>query len=312
MKNYIENVSVEILFNGKPAKQYTSEGEIFIEAKEDSEYEISIKNSNSFRIECVVGVDGINVISGDTNTEQSTGYVIDKYDTLKLKGYRVSDEKVAAFKFTKKGESYASSKSINAQNGVINVRCYKEKIDPVPQWTKIYEEPLDVIIKRRKRYIYEYDDYPYWQYPPYWNQPYTTWCGTIPNSISINGCDNSQGIATFNMSNTTRSAESKLSASVNQCSFQAQTVPDSNFQNCSQELTPSDHFDMGSSFGTAKESKITHVKFERGDLLGEINLYYASRNNLKEKLGINLSNEQKVVFPQGVSKYCSPPVGWKG
>jgi hypothetical protein len=301
MKNQIDNVSVEILFNGKPAKQYTSEGEIFIEAKEDSEYEISIKNSNSFRIECVVGVDGINVISGDTNTEQSTGYVIDKYDTLKLKGYRVSDEKVAAFKFTKKGESYASSKSVNAQNGVINVRCYKEKIE-IPKTFQLWEEPLDVIIKRKRRYIYEYDVYPYWP-APYWNQPYSTWCGTTPNT-------NSTGIAAFNMSNTNCSTEGKLPNTVNQCSFQAQTVPDS--QNYSQELTPSDHFDMGSSFGTAKESKITHVKFERGDLLGEINLYYASRNNLKEKLGINLSNEQKVVFPQGVSKYCSPPAGWKG
>ena len=308
MKNYIENVSVEILFNGKPCKQYTSEGEIFIEAKEDSEYEISIKNSNSFRIECVVGVDGINVISGDTNTEQSTGYVIDKYDTLKLKGYRVSDEKVAAFKFTKRGESYASSKSINAQNGVINVRCYKEKIE-IPKWFQIEEEP---IVIKRKRYIYDYDDFYHWPKPLYPFYPnYPIWCSYSPNT-GINGTDNSGSIGTFNMSNTTRSAEPKLSASVNQCSFQAQTVPDSNFQNCSQELTPSEHFDMGSSFGTAKESKITHVKFERGDLLGEINLYYASRNNLKEKLGINLSNEQKVVFPQGVSKYCSPPAGWKG
>jgi len=80
---------------------------------------------------------------------------------------------------------------------------------------------------------------------------------------------------------------------------------------CSEPEVPSDCFDMGSSFGSPKDSSVKGVSFIRGYNLGEINIYYASRQGLRDA-GVNITNEQKVVLPQGTSKYCQPPKDWKG
>ena len=258
------NIGVEILFNGRPAKQYSKDGNLFLEAKEGSEYEIEIKNNYSYRTLVIIGVDGINVIDGQNNHTNSPGYVIERYSSLRLKGYRLSNDKVAAFKFVKKGESYASGKTINAQCGVINIQAYQEKIKQTFynnqnnwNWVKTYD---DVKITE--------DVFPY-------DIKYTCWLNNMEKSSHI---ENNSLLR---------------SCSLNEV-----------------QQKPSDHFDMGSTFGQSKESKVEDVDFEKGVFLGEINIYYASRESLKE-MGIPLESVNKIVFPQGVSKFCSPPSGWK-
>lgn len=290
MKNYIQNVVVDILINNKPVKQYTHDGEIFVEAKDGSEYEIRIKNNNSTRIEAVIGVDGIDVITGNPNTENSFGYVIDAYDTLKLKGYRISDEKVAAFKFCKKENSYASAKTVYAQNGVITVKCYAEEILPC------FYNSAPQIIRKTKKVFYEYEE-PYWTWP---NNPIrygdiTCGSGNITCSYTSNTKSDLDGVMKNSYSNNFVGLNQLLNET----------------KKCSEPEVPSDHFDMGSSFGSSKDSSVKGVSFIRGFNLGEINIYYSSRNSLKE-MGVNITNEQKVVLPQGTSKYCQPPKGWKG
>jgi hypothetical protein len=270
------NVVLDILVNGKPVKQYTHEGKIFIEAKDGTEYGISVFNPNYARIECVVGVDGVDVISGDPCNDNSTGYVINGRDTLKLKGYRISDEQEVSFKFAKAGESYASSKTVNAQNGVITVTCYLEYVAP----PLTPSSPLT---------------------PNEWN-PYK---GTVtPNtpywgitSDSFTQCDG--GIL--------RSMNATYACNVNSPGCSTTTTDSSNY---SGDLKPSNHFSMGTTFGSVKDSKVVTVSFSRGICLGEKNLYYTTRENLKE-IGVNLGAEHKVVFPVGKQKYCTPPPGWK-
>lgn len=290
MKNNITNVGVNIVVNGKPVKQYSKDGEIFIEAKSSTEYEIHIHNNNSTKIEAVIGVDGIDVITGNPNTEKSNGYVIDAYDTLKLKGYRISDEKVAAFKFCKKENSYASAKTVYAQNGVITVKCYAEEILPC------FYNSAPQIIRKTKKVFYEYEE-PYWPNNPIRYGDIT--CGTAyaPNNITCSYTSNIKS----NLNGITQDGSFTNFVNTNQLLNET--------KKCSEPEVPSAHFDMGSSFGSAKDSSVKGVSFVRGYNLGEINIYYSSRNSLKE-MGINVTNEQKVVLPQGTSKYCQPPKDW--
>ena len=49
---------VDILVNGSPVKQYIHEGRIFIEAKENTEYEIHLKKNTNERVRALTSVDG--------------------------------------------------------------------------------------------------------------------------------------------------------------------------------------------------------------------------------------------------------------
>jgi len=103
---------LNITVNGSRCKQYSHQGKIFIEAKQSSEYVIEIKNNHWKRVLMVGSVDGLNVLTGKTASENDTGYIIGAYSAEKIKGFRVSDDEWALFKFGYKfnGNTYAQSK----------------------------------------------------------------------------------------------------------------------------------------------------------------------------------------------------------
>lgn len=72
-------------------------------------------------------------------------------------------------------------------------------------------------------------------------------------------------------------------------------------------------FDMGTKWGESKESRVIEVEFEKGSLVLNTNIYYASRQSLVE-MGVPLGNEKQVSFPEPFadSKYAKPPQGWRG
>jgi hypothetical protein len=295
MKNRINNVSLDVQINGKSTKQFTKDSNFFVIAHENAEYELFIKNENFFRVLAILGCDGINVVDGNKNTINSTGYVIEGNSSLRLKGFRISDDEVAAFKFTKKKDSYATEKvGSEAQCGVISLSCYRE-----------LEKPEPVVIKEYIPY------YPTWPKP--WNEnpyrPTPIWYyGDGSNTFTCSSSNKTKGrVGNNNFSRSLGGNIRGTSCFLN--SMQSNTsVTDVSY---SIESAPSNHFDMGSSFGDVKESKVTTVNFERGNFMGEINIYYASKESLIS-MGVNLTNESKIVFPQGIDKkYCSPPINWK-
>jgi hypothetical protein len=71
-------------------------------------------------------------------------------------------------------------------------------------------------------------------------------------------------------------------------------------------------FDMGTEWGRKETSKVHNVSFERGDLAQSFDIYYASRESLIE-MGVPITNELKVTFPQGFPNgFAQPPKGWVG
>jgi len=120
----------DIKINGKKIQQHFHSGNFWIEGKQGTEYSISLKNNSWKRQLFVISVDGINVISGkpaDEDTEN--GYVINGHTSFDLKGFRVNDNDVAAFKFVNKDKSYAKEIAGSSNNcGVIGVKVYDEKV----------------------------------------------------------------------------------------------------------------------------------------------------------------------------------------
>lgn len=295
MNTNIQNVGVDILVNGNTCKIYKHDGRLYIEAKEGSEYEIQIKNDWYNRILATSSVDGLNVLSGESASTKDSGYVIDRNSNLRIKGFRYSDDKVAAFTFAKKskGTSYAASKGEEALKnvGVISVACFHEYIEPLPP------APQVIYIEQKPSYI------------PFWPNPY--WGGyPIYRDCSISCSNNTHENGSLKREYTRRISSTSFNGnnnlSVNFCST----------SNCSTTVTDfvepePKGFDMASEFGKSKDSKVVNVEFKNGKKIGEISIYYASRESLIE-MGIDLKQKVKISFPNGFPKeYCRVPSGYK-
>jgi len=332
--SYELNVNV----NGSRCKQYNHNGKTFIEAKHGSEYTIEIKNNTWERILAVCSVDGLDVLNGKKADENGNGYVINGYNSLKLDGFRVSNEKVAKFVFSTKDASYAASKGDESERnvGVIGVRLFAEKVKPKPIVKEIHHHHDH----------HHHDNWPVypWKYPYnppiIWGSTFNgTTSGTDSDMIKCSGdstlrgdicdsfpvgtdqysCDDiptkggtkGSNSAKGHSGNTIKARASNsngrlMNAGGSSANLRGQVVS-SNFVNETAR-----GFDMGTRFGEAKESRVIEVEFEKGILTLTANIYYASRQSLIE-MGVPLGNEKQVSFPDPFEngKYATPPKGWR-
>lgn len=269
MLNYALS-EVTILVNGNSVAKHHKDGKVYVEAKEGSEYEISIKNHGSSRILAVTSVDGLNVLTGEQASTEDSGYVVAGYSACRIKGFRYNDEKVGAFKFVKKSQSYAKSKKDGSvvNCGVIGVVVYDEH-QPYVDWT----------ITSTNNALYGNGSS---IQPMKWvpmNEPYSTCAngvGGISNDYSSKSLSSTVSCASLNYSNTSNVLRS---------------------------------FDMGSGWGKSKESKVTSTEFTRGDKTQRFEIYYASRESLID-MGVIQPKMNQVTFPKSFPKYAKPPSGW--
>lgn len=296
--------NVEVLVNGKPVKQLGHDGRIFVEAKDGSEYEVKLKNDSYSRVLAVVSIDGINAISGEEAKENDeVGYVIDARSSYTLKGFRVSDDKVNQFVFSKKEKSYAAKSEATEGStkncGVIAVRFYAEKVKLPVYRTKIVEriveKPIYVPYERPWRRPYPY---------PYFGDD--VWCSTSVTCNSASAIDNVGGTLSFSggRNNVMRSMSASkggdsapLQAFLNQ--VQSQPVEG--------KLIPD--FDMGTEFSDKEvDDKVTHVEFKKDRLIYDYQIFYASRAVL-ESFGVVFDKKPSVSFPQAFQPagYCKSP-----
>lgn len=275
MKN--ENYEVQILVGGKPTKQHYHNGQYWVEAQKGTEYTVKVKNNTAGRIMAIVSIDGVDVISGEAASTDSSGYIVNSFRSSEIKGFRVSDTEVNAFEFGDIGDSYAAlsaAKDVSAKNcGVIGVRVYKEKeakINLNNIWRKKAEE-MDKIPPHREP-IYPWRDpwigpAPY--YPPHY-QPYRY------------------------------DVTCKMSSAISDSSVQSANL---------NSVVRSTSFDVGTKFGEERSSKVTYVEFERGELAMEHCIYYASRDKLIETgvIIVNPLPALPLAFKDSEKKYCVPP-----
>lgn len=237
--------TARILVNGKPVKIFTDpQGQSWVEAREGSKYQIEVKNNSMFRVLCVASIDGINVISGEEATlEPENGYVINPFSSLKIDGWRISDDSVKEFLFTyDKSKSYSVKLGAGAKNlGVIGIGIFEEKVKPL-SWT--------------------YSSTGTWPFRDSWTT--MTTCGDFVKGMSndfLCSVDASSGYINDNDT-----------ISVNSCSVQPTAL----------RSAPID-FHAGTAKGKEIDSRVTEVQFEAGSLIQSHTIYYDSYDHLVKR-----------------------------
>ncbi len=260
---------MRVLVNGKPVCTYFHNNRAFIEAKDGSEFEIEVKNNNPLRLLALVSVDGLSVLTGKAAGDNDPGYIVNGHNNLRIKGFRYSNSKVGAFKFTKKENSYAASQGNSAEKncGVIGLRMFSEQVT-LPfnfvQWTPIGDTTAipGGYIKR--------------------NAFGNSIEGYLGNKITNQMTCDSHTMGFLSQSNSNASYSTQV---------------------------PS--FDIGTTWGTPKDSSVSEVNFERGLLVFTTDIFYASRESLIA-MGVITHPGDKVNFPKSFpGVFATPPKGWR-
>lgn len=113
-------------------KNQHSGGRRFVTGSKGKNYSLVVKNLTKSRLELVMSVDGLDVLDGKPASTKKRGYIIQPGKTLVVKGFRKSEDAVAAFKFASVNSSYTNLSGKGTRNvGVIGMAVFTQKgIDP--------------------------------------------------------------------------------------------------------------------------------------------------------------------------------------
>jgi len=271
---------------GKSLPGTKHEGQLYVAGKKGARYQLRVRNKTNKNVLVVVTVDGRNVITGKPGDHHDSGQVLGPHATWTFKGWRTSDEEVAAFEFGKKADSYSSEMGSPENVGVIGVAVFEE-LEPDP------------IIKTVKETVFVPAPYPV--YPPVrpydpnpW-RPSIWWVSgtTTVGDTALLGAQFSSGVQVVNAANPV-SASASLSVESNTAQ-----APQLNQQ-------------LGTGWGDAVVSKVRSVEFKRAtdDPCEVYVIRYDSMTSLK-KAGIMVRpSEKKQEAPQAFPEnqgYCPPP-----
>lgn len=273
----MKNKNIEVLVNDKPIKQYVHEGLTFVEGRKGVKYSIKVKNPTGRRVVAVLSVDGLSVLDGKPAKADSQGYIINAYQTITIQGFRVDANTVNLFEFSGLEQSYAAKSPTGEQStqncGVIGVRLYAEKVQPIHDyWMTKKRTLVPPVFPNRPE--------PYWRFdePSRFNE----------REIICKSAGNSE-LRALNFSSTVRS--------------------DTTVTDYMSNGETARGMDMGTKFSDEQVTdKVTFVEFERGGLVEENALYYASRSRLEE-LGVDMSVKPVAKLPSAFkdSQFCQPP-----
>jgi hypothetical protein len=113
--------------SGHTLPGYMAQGRALIVGEDNARYRIAVRNGTTARFEIVASVDGLDVIDGKPADPNRRGYIVDPQDTLIIDGFRTSDSNVAAFRFGRVADSYASKTSGDRNVGVIGFAIFAER-----------------------------------------------------------------------------------------------------------------------------------------------------------------------------------------
>jgi hypothetical protein len=116
---------------GERLQSWRRGGKLYVAGTPGNRYAVELRNRTGARVLAVLSVDGVNAITGQTASEQQSGYVLDGWQHARIGGWRKSMDDVAAFYFTSVPDSYAARTGRPANVGVIGVALYREAVEPV-------------------------------------------------------------------------------------------------------------------------------------------------------------------------------------
>ena len=325
---------MRVLVNGRPCREYYHKGMVFIESRHGTNYTVKLKNDNSYRVMVVLSVDGLDVITGKPAEETNKGYIVDAYSSTEIRGYRISDNDSASFVFTSKGKSYAtkSPEGKARNNGVIGVRVFREKEKPQPAQPTIVHHH-----HHHTKYVYPWNPWNTGGYVyPSWTGGGGTYYGTTTQNLGDNITLTNAGGFAVSGGNVKLDNATVVSAATNPDSVSYTSAVGHQGKDINSELetlrfggatcatsnafdSPISYkdFDTGTGWGKKQVDKVKREYFERGTIVTELVLHYATKEALF-KMGLDLQDEPRIAeeapLPKAFGKgiYCEPPKGWQG
>ncbi len=129
----LADVAVIDRASGQTLPVHDHRGERWIAGTPGSSYSIVLHNRGAERVLAVLSVDGVNAITGQTAAWDQSGYVLDPGQRAEIRGWRKSQERIAAFEFTALPDSYAARTGRPENVGVIGVALFREAPRPKAQ-----------------------------------------------------------------------------------------------------------------------------------------------------------------------------------
>ncbi|MPM39996.1 hypothetical protein SDC9_86634 [bioreactor metagenome] len=104
--------------------------EYHVAGRDGERYELVYVNRSQQHYEIVATVDGLDVLSGQPGSLRNRGYLLEPGETLRIDGFRKSDDEVATFRFASKSNAYASNTPAgNPRNvGVIGTALFEVRL----------------------------------------------------------------------------------------------------------------------------------------------------------------------------------------
>ncbi|MEP6706248.1 MAG: hypothetical protein ABJC05_01945 [Pyrinomonadaceae bacterium] len=125
-------LEVEVLVNGVPLQEYLARGRRYVEALENAEYEINLRNTSPVRVAVALSVDGLNSIDAKHTTAwNASKWVVGPYQTIRIGGWQMSSERARRFYFTTERDSYAAKLGQTANLGLISAVFFRERAQVV-------------------------------------------------------------------------------------------------------------------------------------------------------------------------------------
>lgn len=281
------NVELNVHIKGKPITEYPHMGQVFVEGRDGSNFEVVVKNHNPFTVEAVVSVDGLSVTDGKDAGPTSSGYLLKAGETVSIPGWKLDNAQVAAFQFAGKSGSYVAQSTGSARNtGVIGLLVYAEK--------PVYRHPIRPLTFAAQQ--------GYNGMPPGVMRSAMASPRTLGTEIDL-----SSHIAALNCVATAAVPKGMDNMMVGAAI--AQNAAASAF-----DPAPAVEQQLGTAFGQATDFATTEVSFNRGDMHAMLVLYYDNARALKAR-GIDLSRRAKQQATQTPNAFpgmsgCTPPAGW--
>jgi hypothetical protein len=125
------DVSMEILVDGVPLREYPARGTTYVEARANAEYSIRLYNRSNRRVAVALAVDGLNSIDARTTTAaRAAKWVIDPRSSITIDGWQTSTEEARRFFFTTEESSYGAWLGKTTNLGVIEAVVFRERLMP--------------------------------------------------------------------------------------------------------------------------------------------------------------------------------------
>jgi hypothetical protein len=279
---------ISIVINGNPLTEYYHSGNVFVEGRTNSNYEIQIKNNSPERILAIPSVDGLSVVDGKLAGADSPGYVLEPWQTLNIPGWKVDGATAAKFQFGSSTGSYSNRTGRGKKNvGVVGMMVFRPKYVP-PAPTHFYPSThtftgLTGSLTTPSQ--------------PMWNN-------MMGSGVSKSASDMDGGFGGVAMA-AAPGAPTMRSATINASSVVG-----------SSDAVPKSAQNLGTEYGSSTSFETSKTTFEKRDPNHPdalVAIYYDDANGLEARgiiLPYRSSSPQAFPTYSNSSTYAAPPPGW--